>query len=155
MKSTTLYYNSALGSLAITGTTDGIRSIGFTEQPGANAPDVPACLHECVTQCDEYFRGLRRTFSVPLQFQGTDFQQRVWQYLLTIPFGATVSYHDIAVALGIPQGSQAIGRANGQNPIVIIVPCHRVIGNDGKLTGYGGGLWRKEWLLRHEGAMLL
>lgn len=155
MKPTTLYYNSVLGSLAITGASDGIGAVSFVEECGSNDADAPACLHECVAQLDEYFRGLRRTFSVPLDLRGTDFQQRVWRYLLTIPFGATVSYHEIAVALGIPQGSQAIGRANGQNPIAIIVPCHRVIGNDGKLTGYAGGLWRKEWLLRHEGAMLL
>lgn len=101
------------------------------------------------------FEAGRRTFDLPLEMAGTPFQQRVWQQLLTIQYGVTVSYMDIAIELDNPQGVRAVGAANGQNPISIIVPCHRVIGRGGKLTGYGGGLWRKEWLLKHEGALLL
>jgi len=90
---------------------------------------------------------------VALQPEGTDFQKAVWQQLAAIPYGQTASYGDIARALGNPQAVRAVGAANGQNPISIIIPCHRVIGSNGKLTGYGGGLWRKEWLLEHEGRL--
>jgi methylated-DNA-[protein]-cysteine S-methyltransferase len=86
---------------------------------------------------------------------GTAFQQRVWQQLLTVPYGQTVSYQEIANALGNPKAVRAVGAANGQNPISIIAPCHRIIGSNGALIGYGGGLWRKEWLLKHEGGLLI
>lgn len=92
---------------------------------------------------------------VPIVLGGTEFQRRVWRELTTIPFGRTASYQDVARAIGRPQAVRAVGAANGRNPISIIVPCHRVVGSDGRLTGYGGGLWRKEWLLKHEGAVLL
>ena len=105
---------------------------------------------------DKYFNGDFSAFQVmPLDFHGTVFQKLVWNYLLTIPAGETRSYQDIARALECPKGSQAIGRANGSNPISIIAPCHRVIGKDGSLTGYAGGLDRKLFLLRHEGALIL
>ncbi|MFN0130419.1 MAG: methylated-DNA--[protein]-cysteine S-methyltransferase [Verrucomicrobiales bacterium] len=106
-----------------------------------------------IEQLNEYFAGRRREFDVPLAAAGTDFQQRVWAALATIPFGETRSYGDIARSLGQPGASRAVGLANGQNPISIIVPCHRVIGANGTLTGYGGGLERKRWLLEHEGAL--
>lgn len=105
-------------------------------------------------QLDEYFAGTREQFDLPLRPRGTDFQQRVWTGLLQIPFGATSTYGGLAARLGDRQASRAVGLANGKNPISIIVPCHRVIGADGSLTGYGGGLDRKLWLLRHEGALL-
>lgn len=99
------------------------------------------------TQLDEYFAGARRAFSVPLTMPGTAFQQAAWQMLLAIPYGSTRSYAEQAVALQKPEAVRAVAAANGMNRIAIIVPCHRVIGSDGKLTGYGGGLWRKKWLL--------
>jgi methylated-DNA-[protein]-cysteine S-methyltransferase len=103
-------------------------------------------------QLAEYFAGSRRTFDLPLGPQGTAFQQAVWRALLAIPYGATCSYAQIAGVVGKPSASRAVGAANGRNPLAIVVPCHRVIGADGSLTGYGGGLAQKEWLLRHEGA---
>jgi len=104
-------------------------------------------------QIDEYFAGSRREFDLPLAPKGTDFQQRVWRALLDIPFGETRSYGEIAAALGVPNASRAVGRANGTNPISIIVPCHRVIGASGDLVGYGGGLPVKRWLLEFEGSL--
>lgn len=108
-----------------------------------------------IVQLLEYFERRRTRFELPLAAVGTPFQQRVWAALLEIPFGVTISYGELAARLGDPKASRAVGLANGRNPISIIVPCHRVIGANGNLTGYGGGLDRKEWLLRHEGALLL
>jgi AraC family transcriptional regulator, regulatory protein of adaptative response / methylated-DNA-[protein]-cysteine methyltransferase len=98
----------------------------------------------------EYFAGTRRRFDVPLDTGGTPFQRRVWDRLRRIPFGSTVSYSQIATELKNPLAIRAVGRANGQNPVAIVVPCHRVLRADGSLCGYGGGLWRKRWLLDHE-----
>ncbi len=108
-------------------------------------------LPAAARQLKEYFAGKRREFDLPLRMDGTDFQQRVWRELTKIPFGETRSYGQLAKHLNNPNGSRAVGLANGRNPIAIIVPCHRVIGADGSLTGFGGGLDRKEWLLTHEG----
>ena len=105
---------------------------------------------EAVRQIQEYFAGTRNTFSVPLHAPGTEFQQRVWAALREIPFGEIRFYGEIAAAIGEPKAVRAVGTANGMNRIAIMIPCHRVIGADGALTGYGGGLWRKDWLLRHE-----
>ena len=105
---------------------------------------------EAVRQIQEYFAGTRKTFSVPLHAPGTEFQQRVWAALREIPFGEMRSYGEIASAIGDPKAVRAVGTANGMNRIAIMIPCHRVIGADGALTGYGGGLWRKDWLLKHE-----
>jgi len=101
-------------------------------------------------QLDEYFAGSRKEFDLPIKLVGTPFQQRVWQQLQRIPFGATVTYGELARRIGRPTASRAVGHANGRNPISIIVPCHRVIGINGKLTGYGGGLDNKQWLLTRE-----
>ena len=103
-----------------------------------------------IKQLKEYFEGSRKEFSVPLVTPGTDFQQAVWKELMNIPYGTTRSYHEQSVALGIPDSIRAVANANGMNRISIIIPCHRVIGSDGQLTGYGGGLRRKKWLLDHE-----
>jgi AraC family transcriptional regulator of adaptative response/methylated-DNA-[protein]-cysteine methyltransferase len=113
--------------------------------PGSNA-----ILEQTQMELAEYFAGTRRTFTMPLAPAGTDFQQRVWQILQQIPFGKTRSYGQQADLIGDRAATRAVARANGDNPIAIIIPCHRVIGADGKLTGYGGGLWRKQWLLDHE-----
>ena len=108
-------------------------------------------LPAAARQIKEYFSGMRRAFELPLRLNGTEFQQRVWRELLKIPFGETRTYGQLAKRLGNPNGSRAVGLANGRNPIAVIVPCHRVIGADGSLTGFGGGIERKEWLLSHEG----
>lgn len=105
---------------------------------------------EATAQLDAYFAGDRTTFDLPLRLEGTEFQRRVWNGLLTIPYGETLSYGELAERVGNVKACRAVGLANGRNPIAIIVPCHRVIGADGSLTGYGGGLERKTWLLEHE-----
>jgi methylated-DNA-[protein]-cysteine S-methyltransferase len=114
-----------------------------------DAPDHPV-LRLAIRQLGEYFAGARRRFDVPLEFRGTDFQRQVWSTLLTIPFAETRSYLDVARLVGNPAAVRAVGAANGRNPISIIAPCHRVIGTGGHLTGFGGGLEAKAWLLAHE-----
>ena len=118
-------------------------SFGPGEGDGKRNPEV-------ARQLDEFFSGKRQTFDFPLAPKGSSFQKRVWAELLKIPFGETISYGELARRMGNPAASRAVGRANATNPIALIVPCHRVIGSTGKLTGYGGGLDRKEWLLNHE-----
>lgn len=143
------YCDSPIGPVEIIGTKDGITSVSFVEEKGSR-DEVPV-LAECRKQLEEYFAGKRREFTVPLVFErGTEFQKKVWKELAKIPFGKTVSYKDVAESLGNPKAVRAVGGASSKNPIGIIVPCHRVIGSDGKLTGYYGGVWRKEWLLDHE-----
>lgn len=110
-------------------------------------------LESTKQQLKEYFDGNRRSFDIPVQSDGTDFQQKVWQTLMDIPFGKTWNYGELAQAIGNKNASRAVGAANGKNPISIIVPCHRVIGANGELTGYLGGLKAKEWLLKHEGVL--
>ncbi len=117
----------------------------WTEDPDANP------LPEAVRQLREYFAGKRREFDLPMRLEGTEFQRRVWRTLREIRYGETWSYGQLAKRIGNPNASRAVGLANGRNPISILVPCHRVIGADGSLTGYGGGLERKRWLLAHEG----
>lgn len=148
-------YQSEIGRLEITGTAEHVTAVNFVEPEANGLPakdaELPPIMAACLAQLDEYFKGERREFSLALQPEGTGFQKAVWQQLAAIPYGQTASYGDVARALGNPQAVRAVGAANGQNPISIIIPCHRVIGSNGKLTGYGGGLWRKEWLLEHEG----
>lgn len=144
------FFKSPIGPLEVVGSEAGIRLVEFRDRMDP-APGPPApCLKECLRQLDEYFRGTRRTFSVALDLRGTPFQKRAWDELLKVPFGRTTTYRDIAAALGNPRATRAVGGANHRNPVSIVVPCHRVVGADGSLTGYGGGLWRKEWLLAHE-----
>jgi methylated-DNA-[protein]-cysteine S-methyltransferase len=112
-----------------------------------------AVLDRARAELDEYFAGQRTSFDLPLAPRGTAFQRTVWEALCAIPFGTTRSYGALAAAVGRPKASRAVGAANGQNPIAIVIPCHRVIGADGSLTGFGGGMDRKEWLLRHEHAL--
>ncbi|PID44044.1 MAG: cysteine methyltransferase [Gammaproteobacteria bacterium] len=123
-----------------------------TTQPealGKENPDHPI-LVQAALQFSEYFGGERQSFSVPFDAEGTDFQMRVWQALLSIPYGETWSYQSLANAINHPKATRAVGLANGKNPLSIIVPCHRVIGKNGKLAGYAGGIERKRWLLEHE-----
>ncbi len=140
---------SPVGILEITGSADGIRSILFIDK-AIESTEVPPVLQNCVNQLNEYFAGTRKQFDLVLDPAGTDFQLKVWEQLLTIPFGKTISYLDLAKLTGRETNTRAVGNANGKNKINIVVPCHRVIGSNGKLTGYGGGLWRKEILLKLE-----
>ena len=144
------YFKSPLGPIEIVGDPDSILELNFVEDMLAGDGELTFCVKECLKQLDEYFKGKRRTFFLNLQPAGTDFQRSVWRQLGKIPYGETVSYSEIAGAIGKPEACRAVGSANGRNPIALVIPCHRVIGSDGSLTGYGGGLWRKEWLLRHE-----
>ncbi len=150
MKSYKTYYKSLLGIVKIVGTQDCILSLDFVEQMQPGDDDLPFCVKECVKQIAEYFEGKRQEFFLNLDPHGTNFQRLVWRQLEKIPFGKLVSYAEIASVIGKPKACRAVGSANGKNPIAIIIPCHRVIGSDGSLTGYGGGLWRKEWLIEHE-----
>lgn len=147
-------YESPLGLIEVGGTAEAIVSLYFVEEPHEDAQTHPL-VDRAIEQLDAYFNHSLRRFDLPLDLQGTDFQRQVWKQLEIIPYGQTASYLEIAQALGKPKAVRAVGAANGQNPISIIVPCHRVIGSSGDLIGYGGGLWRKEWLLRHEGALLV
>jgi len=149
------YYKSPIGYLKIAGSAEGIAAIDFLDEDAEATTNPAAGFEDCFRQLDEYFSHRRKTFSLKLIPQGTDFQKRVWNELLKIPYGQTVSYLDIAEALGDKKALRAVGAANGRNPIPIIIPCHRVIGRNGDLIGFGGGIWRKEWLLRHEGAVLV
>lgn len=153
------YYDmmpSPVGPLLLT--SDGVNLTGLYMQAHAKTVDTgcrdKAPFKQVVAQLQAYFAGERRQFDLPLAPVGTDFQRRVWRALQGIPFGQTSSYGELAGRLGKPTASRAVGMANGRNPISIVVPCHRVIGADGSLTGYGGGLPRKRWLLQHEGVQL-
>ncbi len=148
------YYESPIGLIEIGGTADGITSLFFVEERRSDVTSNVVCA-EGVRQISEYFEGSRKEFDLPISLGGTEFQRQVWTELTVIPFGQTVSYGDLARSIGKPSAVRAVGAANGDNPISIIVPCHRVIGSDGGLTGYGGGLERKQWLLKHEGGLLL
>ena len=144
------YYKSPIGPIEISGMQDSILTVDFVEDMLPGDSDLPFCLKTCLKQIDEYFNGYRKEFLLKLDPQGTNFQRMVWQQLEKIPYGAVASYSEIASIIGKPKAFRAVGSANGRNPIAIIIPCHRVVGSDGSLTGYGGGLWRKEWLLKHE-----
>jgi methylated-DNA-[protein]-cysteine S-methyltransferase len=156
----TLYYHwieSPLDKLLLTATEQSLTGLFLQDQkyfpaiaPDWQAqPELPPFL-KTQQQLEEYFRGDRQTFDLPLAPAGTTFQQQVWQQLRQIPFGQTWSYGDLAQAIGQPSAARAVGAANGRNPISIIVPCHRVIASNSKLTGYAGGVDRKQWLLNHE-----
>ncbi|WP_339226141.1 methylated-DNA--[protein]-cysteine S-methyltransferase [Oceanobacillus sp. FSL K6-2867] len=148
-----LDYTSPIGIIEITGTEEGIYSILFVERErieNVAGDGVPKVMQDCMEQLDAYFKGLRQEFSFPYIIDGTEFQKSVWNALTTIPYAKTGSYKDIAVSIGNEKAIRAVGSANGRNKLSIVIPCHRIIGSNGKLTGYAGGLWRKEWLLEHE-----
>lgn len=151
------YFQSEIGLIEIVSSDEAIKALYFIDDKAQiepiNQTDGPNILQACLTQLDDYFKGRRTAFTLKLDPDGTSFQKAVWQQLLTIPYGQTASYLDIARMVGNTKAVRAIGAANGQNRISIIIPCHRVIGSNGKLTGYGGGLWRKAWLLQHEGML--
>ena len=141
--------NSPIGALSIYGDAMGISEVVFRESE-ITSEQIPDSLKDAVNQLTEYFEGKRNHFNLQLNPKGTDFQKKVWQQLQQIPFGKTTSYQAMANLLGDPKVIRAAASANGKNPIAIIIPCHRVIGSDGSLTGYAGGLHRKKWLLEHE-----
>lgn len=145
----TAYLKTPLGIAKISGDENGITEISVLDQ-GEVSKKIPAVLKEATKQLQDYFDGKRTTFDFKRNPQGTEFQQKVWNALLEIPFGKTVSYMYITKKLGDVKAIRAVASANGKNPLWIVVPCHRVIGTDGSLTGYAGGLWRKKWLLEHE-----
>lgn len=144
------YYDSPIGILEISGTEKGITGVHFVEKKIDPDPAIPLPFKDCCKQLYEYFIGDRKEFALKLQLEGTSFQKSVWNQLMKIPYGETVSYKDIATAIDNEKAVRAVGSANGKNDIAIIIPCHRVIAYDGTLGGYGGGLWKKEWLLNHE-----
>jgi len=146
-----IYITTPLGILEISGTNSFITSVLFVDNEAEPSPTIPDVLHQCSNELQEYFAGTRKAFDVKLKPEGTSFQKKVWTELKKINYGNTTSYSTIAKKLKNPDAVRAVGLANGKNPIAIILPCHRVIGEDGKLTGYAGGLWRKQWLLEHEG----
>ncbi|MEH6679672.1 MAG: methylated-DNA--[protein]-cysteine S-methyltransferase [Sediminicola sp.] len=146
----TAFVQTPLGTAQLTGDREGLSSISVLDAAVLPTDILPKVLEDAAYQLREYFDGRRQTFSLSLNPEGTEFQKKVWKELLTIPFGKTVSYMDLSKKLGDPKAIRAVAAANGKNPLWIVVPCHRVIGSDGSLTGYAGGLMRKQWLLDHE-----
>jgi methylated-DNA-[protein]-cysteine S-methyltransferase len=144
------YYKSPVGWLKITSNDKAIKSITFVERAHETSSQMSDILIESMKQLDEYFEGKRLEFNLELAPTGSEFQHSVWKLVSQIRYGETASYLDIAIRSGSAKNTRAVGLANGKNPIPIIIPCHRVIGNKGKLTGYAGGLERKRWLLLHE-----
>ncbi len=146
------YLSTLLGTIAIKGTEHFITSVHFVMEEENHSNNIPETVLQGKLELEEYFAGKRKQFTVRTKPEGTEFQKLVWAQLKQIPYGTTSTYGSIAKAIQKDErSSRAVGHANGQNPIAIIIPCHRVIGENGKLTGYAGGLWRKEWLLKHEG----
>lgn len=139
-----------LGTAVISGDENGISSISIFDSEREIPSIIPDELQEAYQQLQDYFDGKRIDFTFKLNPSGTEFQKKVWLGLLEIPFGRTMSYQELSVKLGDVKAIRAVASANGKNPLWVVVPCHRVIGTDGSLTGYAGGLWRKKWLLDHE-----
>lgn len=150
------FYNSPIGVLIIGATGDYITSLYMLDEEEVNerkstvTNESVKIIDDCTKQLDEYFEGKRKNFDIKFKNIGTSFRERVWRELEKIPYGTTISYGELAILVGNPKAQRAVGGANHNNKISIIVPCHRVIGSNGSLTGYGGGLWRKKWLLEHE-----
>lgn len=145
----TCYFKTPLGITKVEGDENGITVISILSK-GEISVEIPENLKEAISQLNDYFDGKRTDFNFKLNPKGTDFQQKVWQELLNIPFGKTISYLELSKKIGDIKAIRAVASANGKNPLWIVIPCHRVIGTDGSLTGYAGGLWRKKWLLEHE-----
>jgi methylated-DNA-[protein]-cysteine S-methyltransferase len=149
----TTYYHSPVGVLKISGTEDFISEVTFhdkSQRVDGKKKNLPPMVIQCIEQFIQYFNGERRQFELPINQTGTPFQQGVWTELMQIPYAKTISYLELARRTGDTKATRAVANANGRNNVSIIVPCHRVIGSNKELTGYGGGLWRKKWLLEHE-----
>ena len=154
MEQQTTYYKTPIGIAKIVGDKNGIQSVSVLDEDVISLEllniKTPKCLQECTNQLEEYFNGKRDSFNLTVNPKGTSFQKKVWKALLNIPYGKTKNYLEQSKALGDVKAIRAVASANGKNPLWIIIPCHRVIGSDGSLTGYAGGIWRKKWLLAHE-----
>jgi methylated-DNA-[protein]-cysteine S-methyltransferase len=146
----TSYYKSPIGFIKIQSSEKGIQSLIFVDDAEGEGQRAKGLGSNISLQLDEYFQKKRESFDLELDLEGTEFQKRVWNELMKIPFGKTTTYKELSLKLGNLKAIRAVGTANGANPVSIIIPCHRVIGSDGSLTGYAGGLWRKKWLLEHE-----
>ncbi|MDV7186240.1 methylated-DNA--[protein]-cysteine S-methyltransferase [Lutibacter sp. TH_r2] len=144
------YYKTPIGTAKVEGDNNGISSITVIDKPVDTSTEIPICLKNCFLQLDEYFEGKRTNFNLKLNPKGTEFQQKVWKALIKVPYGKTKTYLEQSKVLGDIKAIRAVASANGKNPIWIVIPCHRIIGSDGSLTGYASGLWRKKWLLEHE-----
>ena len=144
------FINTPLGVAEIQGDIQGISKVSILNSNNKTTDIIPEVLHDCVYQLQEYFEGSREEFNLKLNPNGTDFQKEVWGFLSRIPYGKTCSYLELSKQIGNTKAIRAVANANGKNPIWIIIPCHRVIGSDGSLTGYAGGLHRKQWLINHE-----
>lgn len=147
---TTAFIRTPLGGAKLEGDEKGLSSVTVLDDYKAESDIIPEALEEAVYQLNEYFEGSRQHFNLLLNPEGTEFQKKVWNALLEIPYGKTMSYLELSKKLGDVKAIRAVASANGKNPLWIIIPCHRVIGSDGSLTGYAGGLPRKKWLLNHE-----
>ncbi|MCK9203095.1 MAG: methylated-DNA--[protein]-cysteine S-methyltransferase [Bacteroidales bacterium] len=145
------FLKTPIGFVEVTGSEKGICGLCFLDFR-VRIHRVPSLLKPCIEQLEEYFAGTRKIFDLPLDLSGTPFQLGIWSELQKIPYGATLSYIGLARRIGHANALRAVGGANRRNPVPIIIPCHRVLGHDGKLVGYAGGLWRKKWLLEHEHA---
>ena len=157
MNHQTTYCKTPIGIAKITGDENGIQSVSVLDDDAFDEEllnqEIPKCLQECVVQLKEYFNKERASFNLIVNPKGTAFQKKVWKELLNIPYGKTATYLQQSKKLGNIKAIRAVASANGKNPLWIIIPCHRVIGSDGSLTGYAGGIWRKKWLLQHENAL--
>jgi methylated-DNA-[protein]-cysteine S-methyltransferase len=152
----TSFMETPLGMLEITASDEFVCAVNFRDSPKRKTVPLPESEEKsdvlllCISQLGEYFEGSRKDFTVPIQQEGTEFQQNVWGKLVTIPYAKTMSYLELSRKIGNEKAIRAVGTTNGKNQIAIIVPCHRVIGSNGTLVGYAGELWRKKWLLEHE-----
>ncbi|NDA60856.1 MAG: methylated-DNA--[protein]-cysteine S-methyltransferase [Chitinophagia bacterium] len=147
------YYESPIGLISIGGTEEYISELLFidnAEEMSHGEPGITEVIHQCTEELIEYFHGKRKDFQVPIFQEGTEFQEQVWNQLVHIPYGKTISYLQLAEQIGDSKATRAVAAANGKNKIMLLRPCHRVIGSDRSLTGYAGGTWRKKWLLQHE-----
>lgn len=147
-----LFFTSPIGPIRVEYSQQGISSLRFVETLGVSYTEIPAMENLILSDLNGYFTQKDYAWNSPIApHLGTEFQEKVWHSLLDIPSGETWTYREIAARIGQPNASQAVGNANGQNPILLRIPCHRVIGSNGAMVGYAGELWRKEWLLTHEG----
>jgi len=152
----TYFFDSPIGWLELSASKSALKRIRFYKnKPDDRENESNSIIEQTIRELSEYFKGMRTHFSVPVNAEGTKFQQAVWRLLRNIPYGKTINSGELAQKMGDPNKVRAVGKANGQNPVPIIIPCHRVIGANNNLVGYAGGISRKKYLLKHEGALLL
>ncbi len=152
----TYFFDSPIGWLELSASKSALKQIRFhKKRPDGSKNESNSIIEQTIRELSEYFKGMRTHFSIPVNAEGTKFQQAVWRLLRKIPYGTTINYGELAQKMGDANKVRAVGKANGQNPVPIIIPCHRVIGANNNLVGYAGGISRKKYLLKHEGALLL